>query len=99
MKLVESINNVATGGLEPDLTILLDTDPETGLQRKRNSAADRFETENIAFHRKIREGYMDLAWKKPGRWLIVESGLTIELAGDKIWQRISRVLSSRHAPR
>jgi dTMP kinase len=96
LKLITSVNAIATGGLEPDLTVLLDTDPELGLQRKRNSADDRFEAENIAFHRKIRDGYLNLAQKKPGRWLVVESGQTIAHISGIIWDRIAPIIHSRY---
>jgi dTMP kinase len=96
LKLITSVNAIATGGLEPDLTVLLDTDPELGLQRKRNSADDRFEAENIAFHCKIRDGYLNLAQKKPGRWLVVESGQTIAHISDIIWDRIIPIIHSRY---
>jgi dTMP kinase len=94
LKLITSVNAIATGGLEPDLTVLLDTDPELGLQRKRNSADDRFEAENIAFHRKIRDGYLNLAQKKPGRWLVVESGQTIAQISGIIWERIAPIIQN-----
>jgi len=89
LKLVSSVNEIATGGLAPDLTVLLDTDPAQGLKRKRNSAEDRFETEDLVFHRKIREGYLDLAKKQPDRWLLVPPGGTIERTSDVIWEHIS----------
>jgi dTMP kinase len=94
LKLITSVNAIATGGLEPDLTVLLDTDPELGLQRKHNSADDRFEAENIAFHRKIRDGYLNLAQKKPGRWLVVESGQTIAQISGIIWERIAPIIQN-----
>lgn len=56
---VAAINNTATGGLKPDLTILLDISAEEGLARKQRR--DRFEQEDIAFHQKVREGYLKLA--------------------------------------
>jgi dTMP kinase len=96
LKLITSVNTMATGGLEPDLTVLLDTVPELGLQRKSNSADDRFEAENIAFHRKIREGYLNLAQDKPGRWLVVGSGQTIECISEIIWERLAPIIHSRY---
>jgi dTMP kinase len=89
LNLVSSVNEIATGGLAPDLTVLLDTDPAQGLKRKRNSAEDRFETEDLVFHSKIRDGYLDLAKKQPARWLLVPPGGTIEHISDIIWEHIS----------
>jgi dTMP kinase len=88
LHLIESINNIATGGLKPDLTILLDTQPEQGLKRKRNSQADRFEAEDISFHRKIREGYLALAREEPGRWLVVPAKLPVKQLSRLIWENI-----------
>jgi dTMP kinase len=96
LKLITSVNAIATGGLEPDLTVLLDTEPGLGLRRKHNSADDRFEAENIAFHHKIREGYLKLAQEKPGRWLVVEPGQTIENVSGIIWERIAPIIHSRY---
>ncbi|MBN1375941.1 MAG: dTMP kinase [Dehalococcoidia bacterium] len=98
MKLVFTINDIATGGLEPDLTILLDTEPATGLNRKRNSTEDRFEAEGLAFHNKIRNGYLELMRKKPGRWLLIEPGMTIEQISDIIWKGISPSIDQLHPP-
>lgn len=68
MKQLEEINNFATSGLTPDLTLLLDYPVEEGLQRARNrndneslEAEGRFELEALSFHRRIREGYLELA--------------------------------------
>jgi dTMP kinase len=56
---VEACNRVATGGLEPDATLLMDVDPEVGAERQRvaGKAADRMEREEAAFHRRVAEGY------------------------------------------
>jgi len=88
LHLIESINDIATCGLKPDLTILLDTQPEQGLQRKCNSRADRFEAEDISFHRKIREGYLALAQKEPERWLVVQAQLPIKQLSRLIWEHL-----------
>ena len=61
---VEAVNAIATGGLEPDLLIILDLDPEIGLRRKFGDdaqAADRIEEKSLEFHRKVREGFLEYA--------------------------------------
>lgn len=77
---VAEANRLATGGLNPGLTILLDCDPEEGLKRawSRIGAAkgekeDRFEKESILFHRKVRQGYLSIAGNEPGRVKVVTS--------------------------
>lgn len=98
LKLVSTINEIATGGLVPDLTILLDADPDLGLKRKHNRSADRFETEDMAFHMKVRDGYLDLAKKGSERWLLVQSGQAIEQVSNIIWDRVSPAIERFNLP-
>jgi len=63
------------GDLQPDLTLLLDVDPEVGLERAtRNRAADRFERQSAAFYARIREAYLDRARRHPGRIRVIDAG-------------------------
>jgi len=78
LKMIDYINHIATGGLKPDLTILLDTQPELGLGRKRNIESDRFDDEDISFHRKVRDGYLKEAGKEPSRWSVIPAQQPIE---------------------
>lgn len=92
LSLIDSVNTAATGGLKPDITILLDTLPEQGLQRKRKIHEDRFEAEDISFHRKIREGYLNLAGKEPGRWLVLQADLPVNKLSQLIWEHIGPLI-------
>jgi len=69
---VAGLNRWATGGLEPDLTILLDLPPEAGLGR-RSVSADRLEAEPADFHERVREGFLAQAQANPGRYLILDA--------------------------
>ncbi len=91
---VNVINNVATGGLKPDLTILLDMPSEEGLGRKRDRRQDRFEQEDISFHLRVRGGYLKLAASEPQRWLVIDATQPRGKVGETIWQRVSQLLSS-----
>ncbi|HBT48050.1 MAG TPA: dTMP kinase [Peptococcaceae bacterium] len=75
--LVGRINELATGGLTPRLTLLLDLPPEEGLRRRRaaerKDGPDRFEEEDLDFHRRVREGYLELARREPGRIKIINA--------------------------
>jgi len=93
--IVQTINNVATQGLKPDLTVLLDMSVEVGLDRKRNRRYDRFEQEEIAFHQRVREGYLKLAANEPERWLVINGAQSKEKIAQIIWQRVSQMLSSQ----
>jgi len=93
LEMVKTINAAATQGLKPDLTILLDMPVEAGLARKRGKRQDRFEQEDIAFHQRVREGYLKLAEAEPQRWLIIDATQSKEKIADTIWQKISKFLS------
>lgn len=70
LKIISRLNAIATKNLKPDLTILLDLPPETGLARRiklTNSNTDRLEKENIAFHHRVRQGYRRLSQAEPKR--------------------------------
>ena len=69
---VESLNDWATGGLVPHLTVLLDIDPAVGLARA--GEPDRLEAEPLAFHQAVRAGFLALAARDPGRYVVVDAG-------------------------
>ena len=83
--LLNSLNSLATGGVTPDLTILLDLSPEVGLERSKaldkaeakQGEGDRFEQEDIEFHRRLREGFLELAEAEPDRFrkIAVQQGM------------------------
>jgi dTMP kinase len=97
LAMVKAINNAATQGLKPVLTILLDIPAEEGLARKQKRRLDRFEQEALAFHRRIGNGYLKLAAEEPGRWLVVDASQPKERIAKIIWQRVNLLLSSRES--
>jgi dTMP kinase len=90
---IKMVNNMATRYLNPDLIILLDISPEQGLARKR-SLKDRFELEDLSFHRRVREGYLKMATAEPDRWLVIDASLPKGKNAEVIWDRVSRLLLS-----
>jgi len=92
MAVVTAVNRIGTQGLLPDLTILLDVPVEEGLARKQDKKPDRFQTENISFHRRVREGYLKLARADPKRWLVIDGTKSKEDIAGIIWQRVSKLL-------
>ena len=92
---INKINNLATAGLKPDLTILLDIPVSEGFARKTGQAPDRFEKEAGAFHRKVRKGYLKLAAEDAQRWLVVDAGLSRQEIQRIIWEKVSDLLAER----
>ncbi|MGQ0632329.1 MAG: dTMP kinase [Sporichthyaceae bacterium] len=72
---VERLNRFATRGLRPRLTVLLDVDPEIAAAR-RAGPADRIEAESVAFHSRVRQGFLDLAAREPRRYLVLDATRT-----------------------
>ena len=95
LEMVKAINNAATHGLKPDLTILLDMPVEEGLARKRAKKQDRFEQEELTFHHRVREGYLKMAANDPKRWLVVDASQSKAKIREIIWQRVSQLLSKK----
>jgi dTMP kinase len=79
LDLLESIDRIATNGLRPDITMLLDLDVETGLKRNRRiNKTDRLELEDVEFHERVRKGYHELAAKEPERIKMLDASVGIE---------------------
>jgi dTMP kinase len=93
--MVESICRAATKGLKPDLTVLLDITAEEGLARKSTRKHDRFEEAGLAFHRRVRSGYLKMAKDEPARWLVIDAGQPKKKIADIIWQKVSQLLNTR----
>ena len=92
LAMVKAVNKAATQGLTPDLTILLDMPVEGGLARKKSRKQDRFEQETLAFHQRVRQGYLKLAADESGRWLVVDASQSKRKIAEIIWQRVSQLL-------
>lgn len=91
---VAKVNDIATGGITPDLTILLDIPVATGRHRKHTAVADRFEQENGDFHQAVRQAYLELAWQNPKRWKIIDgSQSTVEVA-EAVWSQVKAMLEN-----
>ncbi|MBO0832337.1 MAG: dTMP kinase, partial [Actinobacteria bacterium] len=88
---IAGLNNWATDGLLPDLTIVLDVPPSVGLGR-RLSSADRLESEPIEFHERVREGFLQLAAADPERYLVVDAGRPEADLSREIQRRVRDLL-------
>ena len=83
LKRLRALNDWATGGLVPDLTVLLDVPVEAGLKRK-HGELDVFQLEDVEFHRRVRDGYLALSGAEPKRWLVADGTQALELIARKI---------------
>lgn len=92
---VTALNERVTGGLAPDLTILLDIDPETGLGRvAARSGLDRLEAESVAFHARVREGFVTQSRSDP-TWLLVDGAAEQDEVSGVIWRAVEHLLVTR----
>jgi dTMP kinase len=83
---VRKLVKYATGGLAPDLTVLLDVDVEVGLGRKKKNGAEwnRMDAHEIEFYQRVRAGYVEMAKQESSRWVVVDAG--------KEWQAVQEEL-------
>jgi dTMP kinase len=86
LKLVNQLNELATGGLKPDLTLLFDLDAETGLERTRRrgdeagvaARPDRLDQEPVEFHNRVRKAYLEIAAREPQRFRVIPATGPVE---------------------
>ncbi|WP_240762560.1 dTMP kinase [Micromonospora sp. HM134] len=91
---VSWLSSWATGGLKPDLVVLLDVDPRTGLSRAaaRNQGADRLEAESVAFHERVRYAFLDLAANDPKRYLVLDASRPVDEIAGLVGRRVQEFL-------
>lgn len=90
---VHEVNARATGGLTPDATLLLDLPSEDGLARALGrGAADRLERADLAFHRRVRDGFLAEAARQPG-WTVVDARASEEAVEDAVWDALAERLT------
>lgn len=90
---IARLEDLVQGGFRPDLTLLLDVPVATGLERAgKRSAPDRFEQEKLAFFERVRQCYLDMAVAHPGRYRVVDAGLSLEAVQSDIKKIIKTIL-------
>ena len=93
MAKLRAVSEAATGGLTPQLTVLLDLDPALGLSRAaRVNTPDRIEAAGLAFHGRVRQGFLALAAAEPGRFLLLDAALQEDALAERIWQVVQALL-------
>lgn len=85
---------LATGGLRPNLTLLLDRPAEEGQRRRHGARAaggewNRLDREELAFHERVRRGYLELAGTEPERWVVLDATLPVDVLAERVWAAVS----------
>lgn len=100
---VESLHGIACGALQPDVTLYLDIDLETGLARafERNRSADgpdesRMDNQAIEFHRRVREAYLALAARERERFRVIDARGSADAVAQAVWDAVIPALEARH---
>ena len=101
--LIRALHRLVCADLQPDATLLLDLDPAVGLARAwrqirngdREDLETRFEQEQLAFHQKVREGYLDLARREPQRFRIIDAGQGETQVTRAVERALDQILASR----
>jgi dTMP kinase len=89
---IKKLDRIATAGLKPDLTILLDIDTVTGLRRAKSKGVDRMEKKDLAYHRRVRSGYLRRAKAEPGRIKVIRVTDGIEKVQALVRKEVGRVI-------
>jgi len=105
LETLHAITALATEGLKPDLIVYLDVDVEEGLQRKLaahnagHAEWNRIDQQEAAFHRRVREGYLQMAAREPDRWLVINANQPLEVIQASIRAGVKAKLVAAHLAR
>jgi len=87
---LEMLNAIATGGLMPDITFLLDLPASEGLRRRHKEGnANRLDNAGDAFHERVQNGYHELAAADPRRWRVIDAGAAPSVVAAEVWCALS----------
>jgi len=101
-RMIRAMERIVVGDTKPDLTLILDVPANEGMrraaQRRGTAGADRFETESLAFHEKLRNGFLALASSEPDRCVLIDATLSKEEVSERIWRAVVNKLNPNIAP-
>ena len=102
LRSIRAMERIVVGDTKPDLTFILDVPAKVGMQRatkrRGDSGADRFENEALAFHEKLRDGFLVLAASEPKRCVVIDATVPKEDVAEQIWRIVSQRLDPATAP-
>ncbi len=94
---IRELNALATGGVQPDLTLVFDLDPAVGIGRIRGRQLDAFEKMDLTFHRRVREGYLEIARADKSRVLVLPADRDPDVLQADIARTVGELLDRREA--
>jgi len=86
LKLLEKLNEIATLGIKPDLTFLIDLPEEISFNRLKDKILDRIESEEIEFYKRVRFGYVEIARNEPLRFIILDGTMELQTLKQKVFE-------------
>jgi dTMP kinase len=91
LALIDALESEVVGSTRPDLTLIFDLDPQRGLERARarGEGEDRYERKGIAFHRTLRDGFLDILRRNPARCRLVDAAGSVEEVAENVWSIVS----------
>ena len=102
---IKEVNRIATNGVIPSLTFLLDCDPKVGFTRiadigkgsaidpinvSRQNEGERFESESFQFHKNVRDGFLKIAAEDQARWVVIDGEMGLDDIATKIWREVQK---------
>lgn len=94
-KLIDLLNEIATQGLRPQMTILFDIESSAGLARLHPSGHDRLEREALEFHHKVRQGYLELSKQDSERWRVLDAAGAMHAVQEDLRRYVMEALASK----
>jgi dTMP kinase len=95
--LINALERLTTGGLLPDITFILDIPPEEGLQRiaerAGGGALDRFESQEVLLHERVRRAFLDIAEEEPDRCIVIDASQPEAMVAEDVWEVVLERLS------
>jgi dTMP kinase len=90
---IDALESAVVGETRPGLTLIFDLDPTVGLERARTRgdavSEDRYERKGLAFHNKLREGFLDILRRNPRRCRLVDASQDVDAVADDVWSIVS----------
>ena len=96
MSLIDALEEIIVGTTRPNLTLVFDLDPQMGLSRAKGrkgvGGEDRYERKGMAFHQRVREGFLEIARLDPRRCRIVDASEEVETVSAKVWAMVNEAV-------